>query len=133
STNQKADYLRNKLRLEVLPKFKETNDTLLKNFQKTQHNLSAAQNLIEDYMALIYKLVVSETSDAYKINITKLVELPNTKALLFELLKNFGFTEWTDISNLLNAQTGKKVFSKTHLLLKNRDELVLTTINSNKI
>lgn len=133
STNQKADYLRNKLRLDVIPQFKETNDTLLKNFQKTQHNLNAAQNLIEDYMALIYKLVVSETSEAYKINITKLIELPHTDALLYELLKNFGFTEWTDVSNLLNAQTGKKVFSKTHLLLKNRDELVLTKITSDKI
>lgn len=133
STNQKADYLRNKLRLDVIPQFKETNETLLKNFQKTQHNLNAAQNLIEDYMALIYKLVVSETSEAYKINITKLIELPHIDALLYELLKNFGFTEWTDVSNLLNAQTGKKVFSKTHLLLKNRDELVLTKITSDKI
>ena len=133
STNQKADYLRTKLRLDVIPQFKETNETLLKNFQKTQHNLNAAQNLIEDYMALIYKLVVSETSEAYKINITKLIELPHIDALLYELLKNFGFTEWTDVSNLLNAQTGKKVFSKTHLLLKNRDELVLTKITSDKI
>ena len=133
STNQKADYLRNKLRLDVIPQFKETNDTLLKNFQKTQHNLNAAQNLIEDYMALIYKLVVSETLEAYKINITKLIELPHIDALLYELLKNFGFTEWTDVSNLLNAQTGKKVFSKTHLLLKNRDELVLTKITSDNI
>lgn len=132
SSNQKADYLRNTLRLEVLPQFKETNETLLKNFQKTQNNLLAAQNLIEDYMALIFNLVVSETSDGYKINIQKLLDLPHTDALLFELLKNFGFTEWKDVSNLLIAQTGKQVFSKTHKLLRNRDELILTEINSDK-
>ncbi len=132
SSNKKADYLRNKLRLEVLPKFKETNVSLLKNFQKTQQNLKSSQNLVEDYMALIYKLVITETIDSYKINIPKLKELPHPNAILYELLNDFGFTEWDDISNLLEAQTGKQVFSKTHKLLKNRDELLLTEIISEK-
>lgn len=133
SSNKKTDYLRNKLRLDVLPQFKETSESVLKNFQKTQKNLQASQNLIEDYMALVYKLVVSEGVDSYKINIQKIKELPHTEALLYELLNSFGFTEWDDVSNLLDAQTGKQVFSKTHILLKNRTELVLTEISSEKI
>ncbi|CAM3379775.1 tRNA lysidine(34) synthetase TilS [Aequorivita lipolytica] len=133
SSNQKTDYLRNKLRLEVLPKFKETNESILKNFQKTQQNLQASQNLIDDYMGLVFKLVISGGSNSYKINIQKLKELPNTDALLYELLHGFGFTEWDDVSNLLDAQTGKMVFSKTHQLLKNRDELILTEISDENI
>ncbi len=133
SSNKKTDYLRNKLRLEVLPQFKEINESVLKNFQKTQQNLRASQNLIEDYMALVYKLVVSEGVDSYKINIQKIRELPHTEALLYELLNGFGFTEWEDVSSLLDAQTGKQLFSKTHRLLKNREELVLTEIDSEKI
>lgn len=129
SSNQKTDYLRNKLRLEVLPKFKETNESLLKNFQKTQQNLLASQNLLEDYMALIYKLVVTEGQNSYKINIPKLRELPHTSDLLYQLLHNFGFTEWDDVSALMDAQTGKKIHSKTHQLLKNREELLLTEIS----
>lgn len=129
SSNQKTDYLRNTLRLEVLPQFKKVNDSVLKNFQKTQQNLKASQNLIEDYLALVYNLVVTEAADSYKINIQKIKDLPHTKALLYELLNSFGFTEWDDVSQLLDAQTGKKVFSKTHQLLKNRDELILTEIS----
>lgn len=129
SSNQKTDYLRNTLRLEVLPQFKKMNDSVLKNFQKTQQNLKASQNLIEDYLALVYNLVVTEAADSYKINIQKIKDLPHTKALLYELLNSFGFTEWDDVSQLLDAQTGKKVFSKTHQLLKNRDELILTEIS----
>ncbi|WP_310994196.1 tRNA lysidine(34) synthetase TilS [Aequorivita marina] len=129
STNQKADYLRNMIRLEVLPKFKETNKTILRNFQKTQKNLNATRHLVDDYMALVYKLAVSEEQDAYKINIQKLNELPHTKELLYELLNGFGFTNWDDVSNLLHAQTGKQVFSKTHQLLKNRDDLILSEVN----
>lgn len=129
SSNQKPDYLRNKLRLEVLPKFKETNASLLKNFQQTQQHLQDSQNIIEDYMSLVYKLAVLEANDYYKINIKKLKELPHTEALLYELLNGFGFTEWEDVFNLLDAQTGKQIFSKTHRLLKNRDELLLTKIS----
>lgn len=130
SSNKKTDYLRNKLRLEVIPKFKEVNNSVLKNFQKTHQNLQNTKNLLEDYMALVFKIAVSEVPDGYSINIAKLQELPHTDALLYELLSNFGFTEWDDVSRLLIAQTGKQVFSKTHQLLKNRDELLLTEINS---
>lgn len=129
STNLKTDYLRNKLRLDVLPAFKKTNKTLLKNFQKTQKNLLASQALVEDYMALVYNLVVSQEKDSYKININKLKELPHTDELLFELLNSFGFKEWQDISNLMDAQSGKRIFSNSHQLLKNREELILSLIN----
>jgi tRNA(Ile)-lysidine synthase len=129
SSNNKADYLRNKLRLEVLPEFKKTSDSVLKNFQKTQKNLQASQNLVDDYMALVFKLAISEIDSGYSISIAKLQELPHIDALLYELLSGFGFTEWDDVSHLLDAQTGKQVFSKTHRLLKNREELLLTKIN----
>jgi tRNA(Ile)-lysidine synthase len=56
--------------------------------------------------------------------------LPNTKALLYELLFSFGFTAWEDISELLNAQSGKQIVSKTHRLVKDRDTLLLTQITS---
>jgi len=132
SSNQKPDYLRNKLRLEVLPKFKETNDSVLINFKRTQRNLQSSRRLIEDYMALIYNLAVSKEADFYRINIQKLKDLPNTKSLLYELLNGFGFTEWNDVSSLIDAQTGKQLFSKTHRLLKNRDELLLSEIAFDK-
>lgn len=133
STNQKTDYLRNKLRLDVLPQFKETNKAILSNFQKTQKNLQSSKALIEDYMALVYKLVITEAANSYKINIQKLKELPHTEELLYELLNGFGFTEWQDISHLLDAQTGKQLFSNTHQLLKNREELILSEINLKRI
>lgn len=126
SSNKKADYLRNKLRLAVLPQFKTVNPAVLKNFKTTQSNIRASQLLIDDYIAIVYNRVVTETENAYKIDIQKLRDFPHTKQLLYELLKGFGFTEWDDVSNLLDAQTGKQVYSQTHRLLKNRDELLLT-------
>ncbi|HET8838669.1 MAG TPA: tRNA lysidine(34) synthetase TilS, partial [Flavobacteriaceae bacterium] len=51
----------------------------------------------------------------------------NPKAVLYYLLKDFGFTAWDDIFNLLSSQTGKMIFSPTHRLLKNRRFLILST------
>lgn len=132
SSNKHRDYLRNKLRLEVIPPFKEANPSLLKNFKKTQEHLRSSSELVQDYMVLVHNLVLLEAPDSYKIDIKKLKELPHTEALLYELLNGFGFNEWSDVFHLLEAQTGKQVFSKTHRLLKNRGELILTEIADEK-
>lgn len=128
-SNQKPDYLRNKIRLEVLPSFKETNPSIFKNFQTTQRNLRASSVLVEDYMNLIFKLVIVENNGSYEIDIPKLKEIPHTRELLYELLNGFGFTEWDDVIHLLDSQTGKQLFSATHRLLKNREKLLLTAID----
>ncbi len=133
SSNIKTDYLRNKLRLEVLPNYKEVNERVLQNFQLSQEHLKASQSLVNDYMVLINSLVVSEVTEGYQLNIHKLQELPHTNALLYELLSPYGFTAWEDVSDLLTAQTGKQVYSETHRLIKDRDVLLLSEISSEEI
>ena len=49
---------------------------------------------------------------------------------MYESFKEFGFTQWNDILNLLDAETGKQVFSSTYRLIKNRDHLLLSKIES---
>jgi len=128
SSNASPDYLRNKLRLEVLPKYKELGKSVLKNFQQSQNHLQDSQLLVKDYLVLIQALVVTQTKEGLQFNINKLLELPNTEALLYELLSPYGFTAWEDIVGLLKTQSGKQVFSNTHRLLKNREVLLLTEI-----
>ena len=57
-------------------------------------------------------------------------ELPHTDALLYQLLHPFGFTDWVATSELLEAQSGKQLFSETHRLVKDRNVLLLTKIDS---
>ena len=128
SSNATTDYLRNKLRIEVLPQYKAVAQDTFQNFLNSQQHLKQSQSLIEDYMALVYNLVILEVPDGYQINIEKISELPNTTALLYELLHPFGFTAWNDVTNLLTAQAGKQVASQTHRLVKDRDSLLLTEI-----
>ena len=126
SSNSTRDYLRNKLRLDVIPAFKGVNKTVLQNFQQTQQHLKESQALLEDYITLVTKLVVSHTDAGYEIDIKQLQALPNTNTLLFELLYPYGFTDFKAIASILESEVGKKVLSKQYVLHKDRNHLVLT-------
>ena len=127
SSNSSRDYLRNKLRLDVIPAFKGVNKNVLQNFKQTQQHLKESQALLEDYITLVTKLVVSQTDAGYEIDIKQLQALPNTNTLLFELLYPYGFTDFKAIASILQSEVGKKVLSKQYVLLKDRNHLVLTT------
>ncbi|HLV14396.1 MAG TPA: tRNA lysidine(34) synthetase TilS [Xanthomarina sp.] len=128
-SNASTKYLRNKLRHDVIPILKEINPKLLQNFQKTLSHLHDTKVVLNDSMDEIHKKVVDKISeDEIHFSVEKLKSLSNPRAYLFEILKAYHFTEWQDITDLLEAQTGKQVFSKSHRLLKNRDELILSRI-----
>jgi len=131
SSNASNKYLRNKLRHDVIPVLKEINPFLLQNFESTQNHLQDSKQIIEDTIVRIQKKAVYVDNDnVIRLSIKKLKKLSNPKAHLFELLKDFNFTEWDDVTNLLDAQSGKQVFSSTHRLLKDRDYLMLIENNS---
>lgn len=131
SSNASVKYLRNKLRHEVVPMLKSINPSLLQSFQMTLDNLNATADIVEESTNAVLKRAV-ETEDenhiAYKISEFKKVN--NPKAYLFQVFQDYGFTEWNDVLDLLDAETGKQVLSNSHRLIKNREHLLLSTIQS---
>lgn len=125
SSNSSDKYLRNKVRHDVIPVLKELQPNLLSSFQNTLDNLQQTQSLVHDASRLIYKDVVIEVDGQIKINLLKLLQLPNYKSYLFQWLKDYNFTAWNDIYNLVNAQSGKQIFSENYTLLKDRDFLLV--------
>lgn len=128
-SNSETKYLRNKIRHQITPILKELNPSILDAFRKTILNLHDSKQIVQDRIDQITPTIVSKENEFEKINIATLLTLSNPKAYLYQLLNKYGFTEWNDIANLMLAQSGKKVLSKTHQLLKNRDFLILTSIN----
>ena len=125
SSNASDKYFRNKIRHHIIPQLTEENSNLLQSFQQTQQNLQDAANLLEDYTTILFSRLVEEINGKYFLNVHDLKQTPHTKAVLFQLLNSFGFTEWNDVYQLLEAQTGKQVFSKTHRLVRDREVLIL--------
>lgn len=137
-SNLTLKYHRNKIRHQVVPVLKELNPSLLNSFQNTLNHLKNSQEILLNHISdikdqiIIKEAITNDKDIILKIVIEKLNRLSHPKNYLFELLKNYGFTEWDDVANLGNAQSGKTVLSKTHRLIKDRDYLLLTLNPKNK-
>jgi tRNA(Ile)-lysidine synthase len=125
SSNSSDKYLRNKLRHEVIPILKEINPGLLNSFESTISNLQQAQTMVDDASRIVYRKVVSDINFQKRINLTELMQLPNYQAYLYQWLEPFGFSDWSSISDLVTAQSGKQIHSQNHTVLKDRDELII--------
>lgn len=125
SSNASDKYFRNKLRHDIVPILKELNTGFLDSFQNTLNYLQQAESLVNDASKLVYEKVVVEKENQLEIHLKPLLEYQNYKAYLFQWLKGYGFTSWNDVYDLVQAQSGKQVFSETHVLLKDRTILLL--------
>ncbi len=136
-SNADIKYTRNKIRHQVLPILKEINPNILNSFKNTISHLKDSETIANERVAEVKKevfdinkseerrIVSEEGKSVSKLNIQKIQNLKHPKAYLYQLLKEYGFTEWNDILNLLTAQSGKQLFSKTHRLIKDREYLLL--------
>ena len=131
-SNASIKYVRNKVRHKVIPILKELNPHVLESFQNTIEYLNESQSIINDAVKNITANVVSYKNDVLKISCKEIEKFSNKKAYLYQLLQAYGFTAWNDIVDLISAQPGKQVFSDTHRLLKDRNFLILTTINKSQ-
>ena len=130
SSNASDKYLRNKIRHHLVPLLKELNPNFLSSFHKTQTYLQEAQVMIEDASIMIYQQVAKQEEDTIYFDLKKLKKLPNYKSYLYQWLKEFEFSAWDDIYDLVESQSGKYVFSPEFRLLKDRESLILSPINS---
>ncbi len=130
SSNVSTKYLRNKIRHNIVPTLKELHPTFLQNFLNTQHHLQQTSDLVNQHLHELKTKLFLEDDGVFKIDIDELQKLQPLESYLYGLFKEYGFTEWNDVKNLLTAISGKQVFSKTHQLLKDRDNLILSKIKS---
>lgn len=131
ATNQVSDYLRNYLRIEVIPVWKKQVPDLQVGFTQTKKHIEQSLQLQKDYLKLVKDQVWSETEFGVRIDLNQLGIFSNKPALLYELLFSYGFTAWEDVYNLLDAQSGKMVLSPTHRLIKDREHFLLTRKSEN--
>jgi tRNA(Ile)-lysidine synthase len=132
SSNASDTYLRNKIRHHVVPILKELNPSFLNSFENTIQHLNQAQSLVDDASRIVYWKVVQDVDNQKIIDLNELLQLPNYQAYLFQWLSPFGFLAWQDIYDLVEAQSGKQIFSEHFRLVKDRETLIIET-RSDKI
>lgn len=125
SSNATDNYLRNKIRHDLVPVLKALNPQFLATFQKTQDYLQQTQTMAEDAAILVYQQVAQQANDEVHFNIGKLKKLSNYRSYLYQWLREYGFTAWEDIYELTESQSGKQVLAPKYRLVRSRHFLIL--------
>ena len=132
SSNASDAYVRNAIRHNVIPELEKIRPDALARMEDTMKHLQQSTSLLQTYTKelkerFFYPLDSIMGPSAICLNIQKVKEHADPKAVLYVLYQEYGFTAWGDIYELLEAQSGKQLFSDTHRLLKDRTTLQLYT------
>jgi tRNA(Ile)-lysidine synthase len=126
SSNVSLKYQRNQLRHKLVTVLKEIYPNILESLTKTQSHLEASKELLESHIHDIEEQVIVKTNlGEIHFDINALKALKSMPLYLFPLFNKYGFSDWKALSKLLDGQSGKKLLSKTHTLIKNRQVLIL--------
>jgi len=129
ASNSKNDYNRNKIRHRITPVLEEIHPEFLQNFAKTIGFLKQEKELIGQLIKLKRKELFEEKNSIIHISITKLKSLDPLSSYLHYLFSGYGFKHVEEIEKLMNSDENGEISSKSHRLIKNRNELFLSEIN----
>lgn len=130
SSNKSDKYLRNYLRHNIIPEFTNAFPNFKKSFSRTLDNIGEAYQLYKATVDNKIKSIVEYRGDFIYINIPKLQQLQVPKTILFEIIRQYGFSS-SMINEIFQAgytQSGKKFYSQTHILIKDRNHYIISVI-----
>ncbi len=132
-SNQSDDYQRNIIRHHISPGFNKLERPWDKSLAQTQDYLNQAQSLLQDYLDQIAAQVITTTEDGLCLDLILLRSYPNNNLILSALGREYGLKEGQDIGQLAKAQSGARLYTQTHQLLKDRDVILINPIDDSEV
>lgn len=132
SSNADVKYLRNKIRYQLIPLLKEINPSIRQTIIDEMSILNDTNKVFQQQIYTIRDRLLIEEGDIYRLNIHELIKLEHRRIILFEILAPLGFFEVDQIINAINSQSGKQFFSKTHHLIIDREEIIISLLDKNQ-
>lgn len=129
-SNSDTKYLRNRIRHEVLPMLRELNPSFNKAVLDTMCNLLEVEKMHKENCSKIWRSATSIKKETICVDISLLKNSGFAKLVLLEGLRSYGFNSFVveDIVASLSKGSGKKFYSSTHLLVKDRTMLLISPI-----
>ncbi len=128
SSNKDNKYLRNKIRLQLIPLLEQMNPSFKETLTKEMDYLSGISEVYFARIGSKKEQLLKQEMDYFTISIVELKKLNPLQTYLYELLNPFGFLNVQDICNALEVQPGKQFFSATHRITIDRKQLIIQAI-----
>ena len=139
STNLVDDVVRNKIRLNVLPKLSEINPSVNDTILTTAYHLSEVDAIVQASLKAVLNKAVRFFNPEFEVNSNSLKNEPfqlslsiirgysSPAYLLFHLLRPLGFSssQIKEMASHLDGQTGQMWFSSTHELTHDREVFIV--------
>ena len=123
STNLQDEFVRNKLRLNVIPMLETINPSVSDTIAETARRLSDVAQVYQEAIQAAKQRVMP---DGETIDIPALCREPGAQNLLFELLYPLGFNaaQVNDVFRALHGESGRIFYSREWVLLIDRNRLI---------
>lgn len=130
SSNRKRDYLRNALRLDVIPSWKALDENLLR---KTTENSNLIGDQHENYRYLLeHAEMVVRDGNSSRISISALQSFPRPSSVLYDIVGGLGFTpsQCRDIVRDLKGEPGAVYPAGKYQILRDRESLIINEMTA---
>ncbi|GHT49755.1 tRNA(Ile)-lysidine synthase [Bacteroidia bacterium] len=125
SSNLQDTFARNKIRLNLLPLLQTINPAVRTALLRTMSNLGEANKIYEQSIAAAKAQVFDVETGT--IDIARLQQTASPQAVLFEILKDYGFGEEVvkDAARAIGSQSGKMFHAPQFTLIRDRQHFLL--------
>ena len=125
STNATLDFVRNNIRLTILPELQKINTHAPQAIFNTIENLNKYYSLSQPYIDALCEQLCKETPYGMCIDETAVLQHEFPENVLYEILSRYGFNaaQVQQIFACFSQQAGKQFFSPTHAAYHDRSVL----------
>ena len=133
SSNKTTKYLRNKIRLGLIPRIREINPRFPFIMHQNIERLTSAQRFIQGAIDNIYKEAVTEQSGVYTLHVDCIADPTSRDFVIYEILSShFGF-KGDVVDGLCKAlgqnNSGRRFYSRSNVAYVDRGNIVITSIS----
>lgn len=124
-SNKQEKYLRNKIRLKLIPLLQEMNPSISETIMQEQGYLAGISQIYFSAIEKARSRIIKHEKDFFIISIEELKKLHVIELYLYEFLKPFGFSRVDDILKAISGQSGKQFYSANYRLTIDRKQIII--------
>lgn len=140
SSNAKEYYLRNNIRLNLIPEFKKINPEIEKTAAENIRKIREVEAIYRAYLEEAIQAITQKDGRGEKISISGLQVLLKKHAnasntLIYEIFKKYGFNnaQSNEILKSMQGKPGIEFFSKSFQLLRDREYFLLEDLKKQEV